>query len=155
MTFARHDSLRPTVPLDSSGMRICRGLDDGGRLPVCGRLRSLGTLNTLIFGLLIRCNEKFNTGFSPKSVRDEQLVKIAQRLRCHAGRSERHAGADGPVAHPPRHSRDNAWLNFNMQYAITGAHLAADNSQSLAVCRVPPIVNFDFLLDMGRMSREW
>lgn len=73
---------------------------------------------------------------------------IHRNERC----AEDHAGADAGVEHPVRKYRYDARLDLNMDDAAAGALLAVMRANSAAVERMPTVVNFNFLPDMGRMT---
>jgi hypothetical protein len=79
-------------------------------------------------------------------------VQISQSARRNARRSEFHTCADTGVKHPRRQYRYNAWCDFDMDNAAATPLLAILRPQTAPVKRVPTIVSFNFLPDMGRMS---
>jgi hypothetical protein len=92
-------------------------------------------------------------GASPKSTFKEQSVQIPQGAHRNARRSEFHACADTGVKHPSRQYRYDAWCDLDMDNAAANPLLAVLRPQTAPVKRVPTIVNFNFLPDMGRMTR--
>jgi hypothetical protein len=93
-------------------------------------------------------------GASPKSTFKEQSVQIPQGARRNARRSEFHAGADTGVKHPSRQYRYDAWCDLDMDNTAANPLLAVLRAQTAPVKRVPTIVNFKFLPDMGRMTGQ-
>jgi hypothetical protein len=79
-------------------------------------------------------------------------VQIPQGAHRNARRSEFHAGADTGFKHPGRQYRYNAWCDLDMDNAAGNSLLAVLRSQMAPVKRVPTIVNFNFLPDMGRIN---
>ena len=79
-------------------------------------------------------------------------MQIPQRIRRDEGHPENHAGADAGVEHPVRTYRYDARLGLNMADTAAGALFAVMRSNSSVVERMPAIVNFNFLPDMGRMT---
>ena len=79
-------------------------------------------------------------------------MQIQQRTHRNERRAEDHAGADAGVEHPVRKYRYDARLNLDMNDAAAGALLAVMRSNSSPVERMPAVVNFNFLPDMGRMT---
>ena len=79
-------------------------------------------------------------------------MQIPQGIRRDERRAEDHARADAGVKHPIRKYRYNARLNLDMNDAAAGALLAVMRANSSAVERMPAVVNFNFLPDMGRMT---
>jgi hypothetical protein len=91
-------------------------------------------------------------GASPKSALKEQSVQIPQGARRNARRSEFHVSADTGVKHPSRQYRDDAWRDLDMDNAAANPLLAVLRPQTAPIERVPTIMNFNFLPDMGRMT---
>ncbi len=79
-------------------------------------------------------------------------MQIPKGIRRDERRAEDHTGADAGIEHPIRKYRYNARLNLDMNDAAAGALLAVMRANSSAVERMPTVVNFNFLPDMGRMS---
>ena len=79
-------------------------------------------------------------------------MQLNQRRHPNAGRAYLHAGASGPIQHPSRHHDDYARLHFNMNELAAMAPLHVLASETSPVQRMPPVTNFDFLPDMGRMT---
>jgi hypothetical protein len=79
-------------------------------------------------------------------------MQIPQGIRRNKRRAEDHAGADAGVEHPVRKYRYDARLDLDMDDATAGALLAVMRPNSSTVERMPAIVNFNFLPDMGRMT---
>ena len=79
-------------------------------------------------------------------------MQISQTIHGHPGHPELHARAYARVEHPLRQYRYNAGLNFDVNDPATRTLLAVMSAHTAAVIRMPGIVNFNFLPDMGRMS---
>ena len=79
-------------------------------------------------------------------------MQIPQGARRNARRPEFHACTDTGVKHPSRQYRYAAWCDLDMHNAAANPLLAVLRPQTAPVKRVPPIVNFNFLPDMGRMT---
>jgi hypothetical protein len=79
-------------------------------------------------------------------------MQIRQGAHRSTRHSEVHARANPGVKHPCWHYRYDACSDFDMDNADTAALLAVLRPQTAPVKRVPTIVNFNFLPDMGRMS---
>ena len=79
-------------------------------------------------------------------------MQITQGVHRDERRTEDHAGADAGVEHPVRTYRYDARLGLNMADTAAGALFAVMRSNSSVVERMPAIVNFNFLPDMGRMA---
>ena len=79
-------------------------------------------------------------------------MQIPQGIRRDERRAEDHAGADAGVEHPVRKYRYDARFDLDMDDTATGALLAVMRSNSSVIERMPAVVNFNFLPDMGRMT---
>lgn len=79
-------------------------------------------------------------------------MQIPQGARRNARRPEFHACTDTGVKHPSRQYRYDAWCDLDMHNAAANPLLAVLRPQTAPVKRVPTIVNFNFLPDMGRMT---
>jgi len=90
-------------------------------------------------------------GASPKSAYHEQPVQISQGVRRNTWWTQHHASADTGIEHPVGEHRYDARFDLDMQNAAAGTLFAVLRSKTPAMERVPTIVNFNFLPDMGRM----
>jgi hypothetical protein len=79
-------------------------------------------------------------------------MQIPQGVCGNQGYAERHAGTDAGVEHPVRQYCDDTGFDLDMDDTTAGALLAVMRSYASAVERVPAVVNFNFLPDMGRMN---
>jgi hypothetical protein len=79
-------------------------------------------------------------------------VQIPQGIQRDPRRPERHAGADAGIEHPVRKYCYDARFDLHMNNAAGNALLAVMRTYTPAVERMPAIVNFNFLPDMGRMT---
>jgi hypothetical protein len=79
-------------------------------------------------------------------------MQISQGVDADPRCSDGHAGADAGVKHPVRQPRHDARLDLDMDDATTGTSFAVVSSNLSAVKRMPGIVDFNFLPDMGRMT---
>ena len=79
-------------------------------------------------------------------------MQIPQGIYRDQRRAEDHAGADAAVEHPGWKHRYDARLDLDMDDAAAGALLAVMRSNSSTVERMPAVMNFNFLPDMGRMT---
>ncbi|MGH8143970.1 MAG: hypothetical protein ACREU2_15820 [Steroidobacteraceae bacterium] len=79
-------------------------------------------------------------------------MQIPQGVCRNQGYAEGHAGTDAGVEHPVRQYRYDAGLDLDMDDATAGALLAVMRSYTSVVERMPAVVNFNFLPDMGRMT---
>jgi len=91
-------------------------------------------------------------GASPETASDEQLMQLDQARDRHPRRPEPHPGADGRIEHPCRHHDDHARRHLDMNDVTAGPPLGRLTSNTPAMERVPAVMNFDVLPDMGRMT---
>jgi hypothetical protein len=57
------------------------------------------------------------------------------------------------VEHPGGDHDHDAWFNLDVDYLAVGALLAIFAPDATSIQRMPAIEDFDFLPDMGRMTR--
>jgi hypothetical protein len=79
-------------------------------------------------------------------------VQISQRTNRDLRRPESHAGADTSVEHPIRKYCYNTRFDLNVDATTVSALLTVLRTYMSAVKRMPAVVNFNFLPDMGRMT---
>jgi hypothetical protein len=80
------------------------------------------------------------------------MMKLEQRRYCHTRRADRcHTGAGDRVQHPCGDCRDHAAHCLNVNN-LPGGALFAVVSSDVPIERVPPVMNFNLLPDMGRMN---
>ena len=79
-------------------------------------------------------------------------MQISQGIHRDPRCSEGHAGADAGVQHPVRQHRYDAGFDLDVHDASTRTLFTVVSSRASAVKRMPGIVNFNFLPDMGRMT---
>jgi hypothetical protein len=92
------------------------------------------------------------TGASPKSAYKEQPVQVTQGIYRDSRHAERHPGTDAGIQHPGWQRGYDARLDLNMNDAAGSALFAVMGICTSTVERMPAIVNFNFLPDMGRMA---
>lgn len=90
---------------------------------------------------------------SPKSLLREQQVQFVERIQTDPWRTEFHALTDRGAEHPRGHHDDDPRRNFYMDNLAVGALLAVLLPDPAAVQGMPPVENFNFLPDMGRMTQ--
>src|SRR3954451_20590779 len=66
-----------------------------------------------------------------------------------------HACARDRIEHPPRDNRDDAGLRFDLHEPPGDTLLAAAEANATPVEGMPAIMDHNFLLDMGRMTKRW
>lgn len=92
-------------------------------------------------------------GASSETALDEQMMKLEQRRYCHTRRADRrHTGTGDRVQHPCGDCRDHAGHCLNVNNRPGGALFAVVAPDPAPIERVPPVMNFYFLPDMGRMN---
>jgi hypothetical protein len=89
---------------------------------------------------------------SPQTERAEHLMKGNQPRDRHKRVTQRHGSAVGGVEHPSRHHCHNARGYLDMENLTVCPTLAVVPPQRAPIQRMPPIVDDDFILDMGRMT---
>lgn len=79
-------------------------------------------------------------------------MQVAQGVRRDARHPERHRDANAGVEHPLRKRCYDSRFDLNVDDAAANALLAVVGPDTLAVERMPTVVNFNFPPDMGRMT---
>ena len=79
-------------------------------------------------------------------------MQLDQRRYRHARRAERHPGAGGRIEHPCRHDDDHAGRHLDVNDITAGPPLGILAPNAAPIERVPAVMDFDFLPDMGRMT---
>jgi hypothetical protein len=79
-------------------------------------------------------------------------LQIDQRRNIDARRTEHHSGAKQRIEHPASYGRNNAGRTLHAQKLARGPLLNAAHQNPMAEIGVPPIMNFGFLSDTGRMN---
>jgi hypothetical protein len=79
-------------------------------------------------------------------------VQISQTIHADPRRPELHARANTCVEHPLWQYRYDAGFNLDVHHAPAGTLLAVVSSCAAPVKRMPRIVDYNFLPDMGRMT---
>jgi hypothetical protein len=102
------------------------------------------------FFILLLLNDGIVPGASSETTLDQQLVQLSQRRHRNARRTQRHPGAGDRIQHPGRHYDDHAGRDLDMNDLTAGAPLNVLAAYPTPIKRVPPVVNFNFLLDMSR-----
>jgi hypothetical protein len=82
-------------------------------------------------------------------------MQFAQRCYGHPRVSEYHPCAHDRIEHPARYHPDYTSTRFNMDNAVTTALFNVSNLDPAAIQRVPTIMDFHVLPDMGRMNGQW
>ena len=79
-------------------------------------------------------------------------MQVTQGIYRDSRRTQRHTGTDAGIQHPVWQCGYDARLDLNMNDAPGSALLAVMGICTSTVKRMPAIVNFNFLPDMGRMT---
>jgi hypothetical protein len=106
------------------------------------------------FRILLPLDDKVIVpGASCETALDEQMMKLEQRRYCHTRRADRcHTGAGDRVQHPCGDCSGHAAHCLNVNNLPGGALFAVVSSDPVPIERVPPVMNFNLLPDMGRMN---
>jgi len=91
---------------------------------------------------------------SPKSLLREEHVQLVERIQRDPRRTEFHGRADRGAEHPRGNDDDDPRTDFYVNDLAVGAPLAVLPPDATAVKRMPAIEDFNFLPDMGRMTRR-
>jgi len=91
---------------------------------------------------------------SPKSLLREQHVQLVKRIQRNPRRTEFHGRADRGAEHPRGNDDDDPRTDFYVNDLAVGAMLAVLPLDATPVERMPAIEDFNFLPDMGRMTRR-
>jgi hypothetical protein len=82
------------------------------------------------------------------------MMKLEQCRYRHTWRADRcHTGAGDVVQHPCSDCRDHAGHGLNMNNLPGGALFTVVSPDAVLIERVPPVMNLNFLTDMGRNDR--
>jgi hypothetical protein len=79
-------------------------------------------------------------------------MQLSQRRHCNARRTQLHSGAGGGIQHPGRHHDNHAGRHLNVNDFTASAPLNVLAANATLIQRVPPVMNFNFPPDMGRMT---
>ena len=91
---------------------------------------------------------------SPKSLLREEHVQLVKRIQRDPRRTQFHGRADRWTEHPRGNDDDDPRTDFYVNDLAVGALLAVLPPDATAVERMPAIEDFNFLPDMGRMTRQ-
>jgi len=86
---------------------------------------------------------------------DKKLVQIAQGRYADARLAEKQSGARGGIQHPFGYDLNLAVARIDMDDPASAAPLNISNLDVTAKQRMPTIMDFNFLPDMGRMIGNW
>jgi hypothetical protein len=86
---------------------------------------------------------------------NQQPVQCHQAGQVDTRRTDRQRATCQRIKHPSWHLHDDASVISAPQITPVSSLLDLSNTDLVAEVRMPAIVNFQFLPDMGRMTREW
>ena len=90
---------------------------------------------------------------SPKSSLRQQQVQLGQRLHGYLRGAHLHVSAGHGIEHPGGNHNHDAWSRLKVDYLAVGTLLAVFAPDPASIQRMPAIEDFNFLPDMGRMTR--
>lgn len=79
-------------------------------------------------------------------------MQVTESIRRNAWYPKAHGGADPGVEHPCRERYYDACFDLNVDDGSASALLAVVSSDTMTVERMPRVMNYNFLPDMGRMT---
>jgi len=85
----------------------------------------------------------------------QQSVQLDERRQLDARPTNGHAAADNRIKHPTGNRNHEAGRPQDLQKLARRSLFNAPYADLGAKIRVPSIVNFQILADMGRMNGEW
>jgi hypothetical protein len=91
---------------------------------------------------------------SPKSLLGQKLMQLVERIQRHPRRAEFHGRADRRAEHPRGNDDDYPWRDFYVNNLPVGSLLAVLTPHPAAVEGMPAVEDFNFLPDMGGMTRR-
>ena len=86
---------------------------------------------------------------------DKKLVQIAQGRYADARIAENQSGACGSIQHPFGNDPNLTVARVDMDDPTPAALLNISNLDATTKQRMPTIMDFNFLPDMGRMNGNW
>jgi hypothetical protein len=90
---------------------------------------------------------------SPKSSQRQQQVQLGQRVHRGLRSAQLHVSASRGIEHPGGNHDHDARLRLKVDYLAGGTLLTVFAPDAPSIQRMPAIENFNFLPDMGRMTR--
>ena len=90
---------------------------------------------------------------SPKSSLRQQQVQFCQRVQRSLWGAQLHVGASCGIEHPCGNHDHDVWSRLKVDYLAVGTLLAVLAPDATSIQRMPAIEDFNFLPDMGRMTR--
>lgn len=90
---------------------------------------------------------------SPKSSLRQQQVQLGQRIHRGLRGAQFHVSASCGIEHPGGNHDHDARLRLKVDYLAVGTLLAVWTPDPASIQRMPAIKDFNFLPDMGTMTR--
>jgi hypothetical protein len=111
---------------------------------------------TIDFGvsciLLLPDDSAIVRGACSKTALNEQMMQVQEGARRNTRRADLHPNARGPIQHPGRHHDDHTGRRLNMNELTSAPSFTVKPPNTPPMQRMPAIMDFDFLPDMGRMN---
>ena len=85
----------------------------------------------------------------------KKLMQNAQRRYGDPRLARLHGRTHGRIQHPLRNHPYYAWISLDVNYATAAALFDVPDLDAATIQRMPTILNFNFLPDMGRMNGNW
>jgi hypothetical protein len=85
----------------------------------------------------------------------KQLMQSTKRRYSDPRLARFHGRTHSRIQHPLRNYPHYAWISLDVNYATAAALLDVPDLDAATIQRMPTILNFNFLPDMGRMNGQW
>ena len=85
----------------------------------------------------------------------QQPLQLDQRCQINAWRANGHSSANNGIEHPISNGHDNAGRPQDLKKSARRSLLHPPYADFAAKIRVPPVMDFQVLPDMGRMNGQW
>ena len=103
--------------------------------------------------LCLRIDDDIAPGVCGLACPAQQPLQLGQRHDIDARRAGRHAGAVYRIEHPAGHGDHSAGRPLHQEKLAGRALLDTAHQQPAPEVRMPAVMDFRFLPDMGRMNR--
>lgn len=121
---------------------------------VCDDSELVGTGLGGLITLLLLDDVGIVQGACAETAFNEQVMQVDQGCDCNARCANLHAGADERVQHPRREQCHHARRHLYVDDWTRGVLLIAAKLDTTPVQRMPAVMNFNFLPDMGGMTGQ-